>query len=86
MKCKGYRNSRDHDSIVCAMCCRNNRLVYTECIRLTQDKIDKNNKRHESSGISLVLFDSDNNTLKDIMLTRKQLKDINDILEENYGF
>ena len=80
MKCKGYRSSRDHDSIVCAICYRNNRLLYTECTRLTQDKIDKNNKMYENSGISLVLFDSDNNTLKDIMLTRKQLKDINDIL------
>lgn len=80
MRCKGHRNSRDHDSIVCAMCYRNNYSVYTECIRLTQDKIYKNNKMYENSGISLVLFNSDNNTLKDIMLTRKQLKDINDIL------
>ena len=80
--CKGYRNRRGYDSSVCAGCYRWSYQTYAECLKLTQERIDRNNKMYEDSGVSLVLFDKDNNVLKDVKLTRKQLQDIKNVIKK----
>lgn len=79
-RCFGYRDSREYDSIVCWRCSKVNPYTYEKCLRKTQDRKDKENKMHENSTVSLVLFDKSNNVLKDVKLTNKQLKKIYEII------
>lgn len=76
MRCFGYRDSRDYDSVVCAGCYKTNYFTYMDCLKVTKERKDKENKMHEDSTVSLVLFDSKNNVLKDVKLTNRQLKEI----------
>lgn len=77
MRCEGYY---DDESFKCAGCSRYSYFEYEECRKIQNERIDRANKMYEDSKVSLVLFDEKNNVLKDVKLTRKQLKEIRDIV------
>lgn len=78
IRCIGYKES---DNKGCASCYRRNFYTYVKCQQLTQERIEREKGLNQVSEISLVLFDKNNNVLKDKKLTYKQLKQIENIIK-----